>query len=99
MKKAEIKIISASRRTDESTPGVLMVIKTMEGLMKRFMLSVVLVLVVVVALVSVSHAQPREEITLTTIVPDQTVLIVKKGVVGYNYHRAAAANPLSLIHI
>ena len=57
--------------------------------MKRSIASVVLVLVAVVALVSVAHGAPREEMTLTCIVPDQTVLIVKKGVVGY----------LSLIHI
>jgi len=61
--------------------------------MKRFILSALTVLTVVTILTSVAHAVPREEITLTTIVPDQTVLIVKKGVVGYNYHRAAAANP------
>ena len=64
--------------------------------MKRFILSVALVLIAIVAMVSVAHGAPREEITLTTIVPDQTVLIVKKGVVGYNYHRAAAANPDAL---
>jgi len=35
----------------------------------------------------------REEITLTTIIPDQGVLMVNKGVVGYNYRRACAQDP------
>jgi len=40
----------------------------------------------------VSHGA-REEITLTTIIPDQRVLMVNKGVVGYNYRRACAQDP------
>jgi len=50
------------------------------------------VLIAVIALVSVSHGA-REEITLTTIIPDQQVLMVKKGVIGSTYRPFAAQDP------
>ena len=61
--------------------------------MKRSIVSALIVLVAVTTIVSVAYAVPREEIVLTTIIPDQTVLIVKKGVVGNTYRRAITRNP------
>ena len=61
--------------------------------MKRRAVLVLLVLAAVTVCVSVVYGQSKEEITLTTIVPDQTTLLVKKGAVGNNYYRT---NPASI---
>ena len=56
--------------------------------MKRTIISAVLILVAVTLIVSVSHGA-REEITLTTIVPDQHILRVQKGIVSETNYRTS----------
>jgi hypothetical protein len=56
---------------------------------KRLSVSSLLVLVSVAISVSVVYAQPREEIRLTTIIPDQQVLRVKKGIISTLKYRQA----------
>ena len=54
--------------------------------MKRLSVSALLILVAVTLIVSVSHGA-REEITLTTIIPDQHILRVQKGIVSEANYR------------
>jgi hypothetical protein len=46
-------------------------------------------MVVIATSASLGHAQPREEIRLTTIIPDQQVLRVKKGIISTTNYRQA----------
>jgi hypothetical protein len=61
--------------------------------MKRSVVSALLVLVAVAISVSVVYGAPREEISLTTIIPDQQVLRAKKGIVSsINYKPSVLAD-------
>ena len=53
--------------------------------MKRSVVLALLVLIAVIACVSAVPVQARDEIKLTTIVPDQTTVLAKKGLVGRGY--------------
>jgi len=64
--------------------------------MKRSAVLTLLVLAAVVIWASVAYVQAREEIKLTTIVPDQTTALFKKGVVGTTYLNTYRANPDSI---
>ena len=64
--------------------------------MKRSVVLALLVLIAVIVCVSAVPVQAREEIKLTTIVPDQTVVLAKKGVVGTNYLATFLASPTTL---
>jgi hypothetical protein len=58
--------------------------------MKRLLTSILLsVSLAILVPVFVVHAQPREEIRLTTIIPDQQVLRVKKGIISTTNYRQA----------
>jgi hypothetical protein len=57
--------------------------------MKRPALSALLVLTVMVVSISVAYAAPMEEIKLTTIIPDQHTLRVRKGIVSTGRYRQA----------
>ncbi|MDP2929613.1 MAG: hypothetical protein Q8O01_06110 [Candidatus Omnitrophota bacterium] len=61
--------------------------------MKRSAVLALLVLAVVVIWASVAYVQAREEIKLTTIIPDQTTALFKKGVIGATYLTTFASNP------
>jgi hypothetical protein len=65
--------------------------------MKRSVVSALLVLTAIVMSASIVCAAPREEIKLTTIIPDQQVLIVKKGVVGTTYRKDCAKDPNNFV--
>jgi hypothetical protein len=51
--------------------------------------AIVMLLAAMVMSVSVAYAQPREEIKLTTIIPDQHTLRVRKGIVSTGHYRQA----------
>jgi hypothetical protein len=57
--------------------------------MKRFIISVLLALVAMAVLIPEVYAAPREEIKLTTIIPDQHVLRVRKGIISTTHYRQA----------
>jgi hypothetical protein len=57
------------------------------GFMNRFLASVFLALISMSISASAVCAEPREEIRLTTIIPDQQVLRVKKGIISETNYR------------
>jgi hypothetical protein len=57
--------------------------------MKRLVVPFTLILAAIAASTPEVYAQPREEIRLTTIIPDQQVLRVKKGIISTAKYRQA----------
>jgi len=64
--------------------------------MKRTAVLTLLVLAAVVIWASVAYVQAREEIKLTTIIPDQTTALFKKGAIGATYLTTFVPNPDSI---
>ena len=65
--------------------------------MRRLIVLALLVLVAVVVWVSVVPVQAREEIKLTTIVPDQQVVRIKKGIVSEANYKSAVFPDTSIL--
>jgi hypothetical protein len=57
--------------------------------MRRLILPALLIFATLTAPLSAAYGEPREEIRLTTIIPDQQVLRVKKGIISTTKYRQA----------